>query len=53
MERYRLPDPIETVRGQGLKLSAAILPTFGSGQEKQKVSIKVQYPAGVANQVIF
>lgn len=53
MERYGLPDPIETVRGQGLKLSAAILPTFGSGREKPRVPLKAQSPAGIANQVIF
>jgi two-component system phosphate regulon response regulator PhoB len=28
MERHELSDPVETIRGQGWKLSAAILPGF-------------------------
>jgi hypothetical protein len=50
MERPGLPDPVETVRGQGLKLSAAILPTFRFSWDKPKVSIQIRNPTSTASQ---
>lgn len=50
MEKHGLPDPIETVRGQGLGLSAAILPTFGLNRQKPKISIEAPNPTSLASQ---
>jgi DNA-binding response OmpR family regulator len=50
MEKHGMPDLVETVRGQGLRLSAVILPKFGSCPEKPKVSIQRQNSSSMTNQ---
>lgn len=50
MERQGLPDPVETVRGQGLRLSTLVFPASGTKREKSKASMKTQNPASVTGQ---